>query len=245
MPSKPSGLYRVSLQSEGNTLLRWIIGVGGGFLFFDGLPGAATPSAFLPAPNAGRFVPCGQMPAIHLLGAPGSGVTTLGRTLAGRLNIPHFDTDDYHWFTEDALPYRRRRNPEHRRQLLELDLDGNERWVLSGALCGWGDVFIPRFQAVIYLWLPAELRLARIREREMARYGPDRLAPSGELYTVFEKFCTWAAAYDDPSEKLRSRARELAWLGRLPCPVLRIEEELNLEDTAKQVLGFLSTNCTD
>jgi adenylate kinase family enzyme len=185
------------------------------------------------------------MPKLHILGAPGSGVTTLGRALAQTLGIPHFDTDDYHWFTDDALPYRRRRNPDHRRQLMVKDLDAHEAWVLSGTLCGWGDVFIPRFDAVVYCWLPAETRLMRIQQRELARYGVERLAPGGDLHTVFEKFCTWAAAYDEDSGNIRSRARELEWLGNLSCPVLQIEEELPLEELIKRALGFLATNCTD
>jgi predicted kinase len=32
---------------------------------------------------------------LHLLGASGSGTTTLGRALAQRLGCPHFDTDDW------------------------------------------------------------------------------------------------------------------------------------------------------
>jgi len=177
---------------------------------------------------------------IHLLGAPGSGVTTLGRALAERLNISHFDTDDYHWFTDDALPYRRRRNPEHRRQLLTKDLDAHEGWVLSGALCGWGDVFIPRFEAVVYCWLPAEMRLARIRARELDRYGAERLAPGGDLNTVYEKFCSWAAAYDNDSGNIRSRTQELEWLGKLTCPVLRIEEEFGTMELVEQAIRFFN-----
>ena len=177
---------------------------------------------------------------LHLLGAPGSGVSTLGRALALALNIPHFDTDDYHWFTEDALSFRRRRNPDHRRQLMTLDLDAHESWVLSGALCGWGDVFIPRFEGVVYLWLPAEIRLARIQARELARYEAERLAPGGDLHTVYEKFCTWAAAYDLDSENIRSRNRELEWLENLTCPVLRLEEEMPVKDLRDLAMAFFS-----
>lgn len=180
-----------------------------------------------------------QLPKLHILGAPGSGVTTLGRALAQKLGIPHFDTDDYHWFTDDALPYRRRRNPDHRRQLMVKDLDAHEAWVLSGALCGWGDVFIPRFDAVVYCWLPAETRLTRIQQREITRYGANRLAPGGDLNTVFEKFCNWAAAYDEDSGNIRSRSRELEWLGSLSCPTLKIEEELPIETLTEQTLRFI------
>lgn len=179
------------------------------------------------------------MNCLHIFGAPGSGVTSLGRELAQRLGCSHFDTDDYHWFTDDVLPYRRRRNPDHRRQLLSADLDATESWVLSGSLCGWGDVFIPRFDAVIYLWLPADVRIARIRERELQRYGAERLSPGGDLHLVFEKFISWASAYDEETDKIRSRSKELQWLEVLSCNKITIEAEMPLPVLSDSVLKRL------
>lgn len=176
---------------------------------------------------------------LHFLGAPGAGVTTLGRSVAEHLSLPHFDTDNYHWFTDDALPYRRRRNPEHRIKLMEQDLSAQSGWVLSGALCGWGDVFVPRFQAVIYCELNAAQRLVRIQEREKVRYGAERLSPGGDLHSVYEKFCAWAAAYEEKSDKLRSRDKEMEWLARLTCPVLQLDTSAPLQALAAQVLHFV------
>jgi adenylate kinase family enzyme len=34
---------------------------------------------------------------IHVMGASGSGATSLGRALAGALELPHHDADDYLW----------------------------------------------------------------------------------------------------------------------------------------------------
>lgn len=177
---------------------------------------------------------------IHLLGAPGSGVSSLGREIAQILHVKHLDTDDYHWFTDDALPYRRRRNPEHRRALLTQDLEAHtEGWVLSGALCGWGDVFIPRFDVVVYCWAPVDVRLARIQAREQARFGAERVGPGGDLHTVYEKFCAWAAAYEEPSDNVRSRDRELAWLEPLTCPILKLETQGELGHLGTQIRDFL------
>jgi adenylate kinase family enzyme len=169
-----------------------------------------------------------QPKKIHIMGAPGAGTTSLGKALAKHLDCPHFDTDDVYWFTDDELPYRRKRNPDHRRQILTERLASSESWVLSGSLCGWGDVFAPQFDLVVWLWLPAAVRIPRIEQRERLRYGDARLEPGGDLHLVFEKFKVWAAACDDAGGGLRSKENELAWLGKLDCPVIRFEENLEI-----------------
>jgi adenylate kinase family enzyme len=162
------------------------------------------------------------MNKIHILGAPGSGTTTFGKKLAKEMGCTHFDTDDFYWFTEDPLRYRRKRNTEHRRKLLTEALESTEKWVLSGALCGWGDVFIPQFEKVIYLSAPIEIRLARIRDREIVRFGADRINEGGDLHLVFERFLQWAANYDTDIENIRSRKKELDWLEKLDCEIIWI-----------------------
>ncbi|MEM6738348.1 MAG: shikimate kinase [Bacteroidota bacterium] len=34
---------------------------------------------------------------IHIFGASGSGVTTIGKALSKELDLSYFDTDDYYW----------------------------------------------------------------------------------------------------------------------------------------------------
>ena len=54
---------------------------------------------------------------IHITGASGSGVTSLGRALADSLAMPHHDTDDYLW-RPTIPPYRETRN--YVRRVMEL-----------------------------------------------------------------------------------------------------------------------------
>jgi len=78
---------------------------------------------------------------IHIVGASGSGTTTLGRALAERLQCPHFDTDAYFWLPTEP-PFTEKRETILRQRLLMDDLTARKSWVLSGSLCGWGDVAI-------------------------------------------------------------------------------------------------------
>jgi adenylate kinase family enzyme len=116
---------------------------------------------------------------IHILGASGSGTTTLGRALAARLQYPHCDTDNYFWVPTDP-PYTKQRERPERQRLLMDDLTAHDAWVLSGSLCGWGDVAIPLFELVVFLSIPSEVRMARLHRREHARFG-ERILPGGDM----------------------------------------------------------------
>jgi hypothetical protein len=54
---------------------------------------------------------------IHVVGASGSGTTTLGRALAKRLGCRHLDTDDVFWLPSDP-PFRYVRDRGERQALL-------------------------------------------------------------------------------------------------------------------------------
>jgi adenylate kinase family enzyme len=159
---------------------------------------------------------------VHIVGASGSGTTTLGRALAAELGAPHLDTDEYFWLPS-APPFQHVRERGERQALLGADLARHPGWTLSGSLCGWGDVFVPLFDLVVFLWVPPEIRLARLRRRERARYGA-AIDPGGDRHEATRKFLEWAAGYDDGLD-VPERCRRLheEWLAALPCPVVRFE----------------------
>src|SRR5215468_7431750 len=159
---------------------------------------------------------------IHILGASGSGTSTLGEALARSFAYVHLDTDDYFW-EPTTPPFQQPRAQQRRQALLGAALDAYPRWVLSGSLCGWGDIFIPRFDLVIFLCVPQEIRLARLRAREERRFGKAALAPEGAMYATHVAFMQWAAAYDAGGDDMRSRRRHEQWLAALPCPYIRFE----------------------
>ena len=65
---------------------------------------------------------------IHIMGASGAGVTSLGRALADALAISHHDTDDYLW-QPTTTPYREMRAVADRLRLMrEVFLDRAD-WV--------------------------------------------------------------------------------------------------------------------
>ena len=83
-------------------------------------------------------------------------------------------------------PFQHKREPALRLSLLLADLDNATSSVLSGSVVHWGPEIEESVSAIIFLTLPAPLRVARLREREIARFG-----------RVDADFLAWAAQYDE------------------------------------------------
>jgi adenylate kinase family enzyme len=175
---------------------------------------------------------------IHVTGASGAGVTTLGRALADALGLPHHDADDYFWLPTDP-PYRLRRDVASRLRLMgEMFLE-RPAWVLSGSLDEWGRPIVPLFDMVVFLQVPTEIRLQRLRDREARRASPAAIAPGGWRHQEIEDFLDWAAHYDDGTREGRNLPRHLAWLGTLTRPVLRLDGTQPVADLVQKVLSEL------
>lgn len=171
---------------------------------------------------------------IHIVGASGSGTTSLAAELAGRYGHRHLDTDDFYWRRTDP-PFREKRPPEERLASLRTTFQEAKRWVVSGSLCGWGDPLIPEFELVVFLLVPTPVRLARLRAREIERYGRQAIAPGGALHEAHVEFLEWAGRYDTGDPEMRSRAMHEAWLAALPCSVVRLEGDVSIVEQRERI----------
>ncbi|WP_339027518.1 hypothetical protein WI604_22005 [Bradyrhizobium symbiodeficiens] len=171
---------------------------------------------------------------IHLTGASGSGVTTLGRALAGRLALPHHDSDDYFWLPT-VPPYQTMRPAVDRLRLMREMFLPRYDWVLSGTASGWGDELIAYFDLVVFVVTPRELRLERLRAREAAHFGADAVAPGGWRHAETEAFLEWASHYEAGDRDGRSLAKQESWLAGLPCPITRVDGSRPLADLVEQL----------
>ena len=177
------------------------------------------------------------MPRLHILGASGSGTSTLGQAVAASLDCPQHDTDDFLWVPGDP-PFQRTRPMPDRLHLLHGALVRSRSWVLSGSLVGWGNTLVPLFDLVVLVTLDPATRMARLRAREQARYG-DRIGPGGDMAAAHRIFMEWAEAYDTAGPDQRSRMLHEEWLATLPCPVLRLDSAQPVTTLAETVLSAL------
>ena len=165
---------------------------------------------------------------VLVTGASGSGTTTLGRALSRELGVAFFDADDYFWVPTEP-PYRQQRDPGARLSLLVADLAKVPQSVTAGSVINWGRELEDSFSLIVFLTLPPELRLARLCEREVARFG--RADP---------QFLASAARYDDGSVDVNSRTGDEEWLTKRSCAVLRIEGDISVPERVARFAKALS-----
>ncbi len=106
--------------------------------------------------------------------------------------------------------------------MLHSDLTAADRWVLSGSAVGCCETLAPLFDLTVFVYVPKDLRMERLKKREAERYGA-RIAPGGDRHADYLDFIAWAASYDAGPRSGRTLQKHEAWVQTLTCPVLRVE----------------------
>jgi adenylate kinase family enzyme len=169
---------------------------------------------------------------INIFGASGSGVTTLGQALSERLGYPYFDSDHYFWFPSDP-PFIERRPPEERNAMINKEMAGNESWILGGSVINWNNNW--QFDLSVFLYIPQELRLQRLKDREHERYG-EIIYTDKERNRLYNEFIEWARGYDELITNSRSLHSHKNWMNNLKTPLLVIEGDTTIEGRVEAVL---------
>ena len=163
---------------------------------------------------------------INIVGAPGSGTSTLGRALATRIGFGFADADDFYW-KPTTPPFQEKFDPDLRLKMILSHLKGLDGTVVSGSVCGWGSDLEDSFDLVVFLAVPTALRLQRIEAREKSLFG-----------SANPEFLAWAAQYDEGRLPGRSRLRHEAWLAARQCQVLRFEGDAGIDQRIDQIIEF-------
>lgn len=176
---------------------------------------------------------------VHVAGASGGGTTTLGRAVATRLAIPHFDADDFYWSPTNP-PYRTPRPRPDRIRLMQEMFLARDAWVLSsGGIDVWGQVIVDAIDLVVFLSVPTEVRMDRLRDRQARQFGAAAIAPGGANFDNTAELYAIAEGYETGSGPYRTRSRHEAWLATLRCPVLRLDGMRPVGELVEEVVRRL------
>lgn len=164
-------------------------------------------------------------------GGNGSGKSTLGRALAEALHVCFLDSEAL-YFPEgqDDNPFAAPRTEAEFLAVLEAETREPD-FVFASVKGNCGPEIRKRFSLAVWIDVPREIRLSRVRERSFRRFGA-RMLPGGDLYETEERFFARVAARSD--EEMR------AWVERLACPVLRVDGTRPVQDLVQETLRWVS-----
>jgi len=179
---------------------------------------------------------------LHIFGASGAGVTTTGLACAEELRIPYFDSDFYFW-EETQEPFTIRRDPSLRNQQLETDIRRHTSWVLGGSVFDWQTNLINQITHAVFLWIPLEVRIERLKLRELQRYGTV-IYTDAQRNKQFNDFIRWASGYDNGTARGRTLRAHEQWMNTLPCKVLELRGDITLETRLQSISNYLDRSLT-
>ncbi len=164
---------------------------------------------------------------IIIIGLNGSGKSTISRELAGLLNYKRMDVEDY-YFLDSDIPYSKSRTLEEVKQLMLDDIKIYRNYVFSSVGCNWGYEINSTYKLAVLLYAPLQVRLERIKQREITRFG-NRVLEGGDMYESQKQFYDMVASRS--AEDIKQQAYSLS------CPVL----EINATLPVKEILGLINS----
>lgn len=174
---------------------------------------------------------------IIIFGASGTGKTTLGKLISEKLNWMFLDSDDYYWEKTNP-PFEVKIPLERRNENLKTDFKKYENVIVCGSLCTWSKFWNTAFDLGIFLRLPKTVRMKRLQNREIERYG-DELITNEEIKKKSIAFLEWAEKYDDEtSDRLRIKEHQ-NWIEELDCSIIEINRDLTKDEMIKVIIKKL------
>lgn len=173
------------------------------------------------------------MSRIHILGASGSGTTTMAKAISLKYGYFHMDTDNYFW-ENTQIPFTKKRSINERLEMMKKDLNKHANVVSSGIFYPWGDELKHYFDYIICLDTDADIRKDRLIEREWRMFG-DRMLVGGDMHEQFKRFLKWALNYDLNVNDDISRKKTEDWLKNVPGKVIRLDGSIKISENLKEI----------
>jgi len=167
---------------------------------------------------------------ICICGLNGCGKTTLAATLAKELNFKHMDVEDYYFVSSDN-PYASSRTRGEVEVLLLEDIRRNPCFVFSAVNGNMNPEINACYDLVIYLDVPADIRMKRIRARAFEKFG-NRILPGGDMYEQEEAFFKRA--------ETRNADPILDWVKNLSCRTVFLDGIRPIEENVKNIIAEMN-----
>ena len=166
---------------------------------------------------------------ICVCGLNGSGKTTLAGILAKELNFKHMDVEQY-YFTSADNPYSLARTQKEVEKLLLKDIRQNPCFVFSAVNGNVTEEINEYYSLVVYLDVPVDIRMKRIRQRSIDKFG-NRVILGGDMYEQEENF--FAFAEQRTPDKIEN------WLKTVSCKIIRLDGTKPIQENVEVIKSLL------
>lgn len=165
---------------------------------------------------------------IMVCGLNGTGKSTLGKALAEKLHFHFTDNEDLYFSKSDPdYVYASPRTKEEVRPLLLQEIKAHENFVFASVKGDYEDDVYSFFQYVVFIYVPRDIRLQRVKNRSFQKFG-NRMLPGGDLFEQEENFFRLVSSRPENTVE--------EWIKALRCPVIRIDGTEPVEDNIKIIV---------
>ena len=164
---------------------------------------------------------------ILICGLNGAGKSTLGRALADRLNYRFIDNEDLYFpKTDPNYMYAVERTQEEVEELLLSEIKAHKDFVFT-SVKGNYEKALPFFDLAVLVSVPRDIRLQRVKERSLRKFG-ERALPGGDLYERERGFF----------ELISSRAENTVeeWVKTFNGQVIRVDGTKPVDDNINLII---------
>ncbi len=169
---------------------------------------------------------------ILICGLNGAGKSTLGKLLAKRLGWQFIDNEDLYFpKTDTKYAYSDPRGKEEVIRLLEERIERDRHFVFAAVKGDYGDKLLSLLDCIVVVDVPREIRLARVRERSLRKFG-DRILDGGDLA---QRENAWFSLVESRPEDYVEK-----WLETVDCPVIRVDGTRTVGENAEYLASVVS-----
>ncbi|WP_086312014.1 hypothetical protein A5821_003264 [Enterococcus sp. 7F3_DIV0205] len=174
---------------------------------------------------------------IQLIGASGTGKSTLGNYIAEKKQIKWIDTDDYLWKDEN---FSENYPIQQRLKMYHDDRETFEHFVVSGSVFSWNPTGFTDRDLLVFLMLDDEQRFQRLIKREIVRGGIDSLwlDEQGHQTNDFLEWCKTYYTAQTPSD-IGTFAEHNYQIAHSKSPVLKLDSNQSLEVLYQSIMDSL------
>lgn len=174
---------------------------------------------------------------IQVIGASGTGKSTLCKYISEKTGAFWIDTDKYLWKDEF---YTENYPIEERLKMYNYDISNHDDYIVSGSVHSWNPGGFHDKELLVLLILDEETRMNRIYYREFERFG-DRILPGGDHHEHTKEFIDWCKTYLTADENaVNSLASHILRLKEASCKTLVLDGNEPVDVLCQRILNEIT-----